>query len=287
MMDSGAPLALYAVIGAALLGSVLGVFIEKWLVAVLAPLPLIVIPMGALLYLRPYIERHPLLAGRTKELLLDLADPATALQMTIASAGGALLGYVLVIATRAGQSTVRPSLGRRSVGVRKRVAAVAERTPLQARTERLAASPRPAAPAAPEPVYEVAPALAGSITVSSVADSDRSLRQPAPKQAERRRRGRRRAILSGFLVLDDGRSSPCRIVDISDSGARVKLPTMMPLPPKLWLINASDWLAYETALAWRSETDAGLRFLSTRNLKEPVTARDKALHALCAHLTAR
>ena len=52
MMDSGAPLALYAVIGAALLGSVLGVFIERWLVALLAPLPVIVIPMGVLLYLR-------------------------------------------------------------------------------------------------------------------------------------------------------------------------------------------------------------------------------------------
>ena len=286
MMDSGAPLALYAVIGAALLGSVLGVFVEKWLVAVLAPLPVIVVPMGVLLYLRPYIERHPSLADQTKQFLLQLADPSTALQMTIASAGGALLGYVLVIATRAGQSTVRPSLGRRSVGVRKRVAAVAERTPLQARTERLAAAPR-VAPAAPEPVYEVAPALAGSITASSVAESDRSLRPAAAEQVERRRRGRRRAILSWFLVLDDGRSSSCRIVDISDSGARVKLPTVMPLPPKLWLINASEWLAYEVALAWRSETEAGLSFLSKRNLKEPVTARDKALHALCAHLTAR
>ena len=284
-MDGDAPLALYAVIGAALLGSVLGVFIEKWLIAVLAPLPVIVVPMGLLLYLRPYIERHPSLADQTRDFLLELADPSTALQMTIASAGGALLGYALVIATRAGQSTVRPSLEHRPANVRKRVAAVAERTPLQARTERLAAAPR-VAPTTPEPVYEVEPALAGSITASSVAESDGG-RRPAAEQAERRRRGRRRAILSGFLVLDDGRSSPCRIVDISDTGARVKLPTVMPLPPKLWLINASEWLAYEAALAWRSETDAGLRFLSKRNLKEPVTARDKALHALCAHLTAR
>ena len=287
MMDSGAPLALYAVIGAALLGSVLGVFIEKWLVAVLAPLPVIVVPMGVLLYLRPYIERHPSLAGQTKQFLLELADPSTALQMTIASASGALLGYALIIATRAGQSTVRPPLEHRPVNVRKRVAAVAERTPLQTRTERLAAAPRPAAPAAPQPIYEVAPALAGSITASSVAETDRSPRPAAAEQVERRRRGRQRAILSGFLVLDDGRSSPCRIVDISDSGARVKLPTVMLLPPTLWLINASDWLAYEAALAWRSETEAGLRFLSKRNLKEPVTARDKALHALCTHLTAR
>lgn len=281
------PLALYAVIGAALLGSVLGVFIEKWLVAVLAPLPVIVIPMSLLLYLRPYIERHPSLTGRTRDFLLDLADPSTALQMTIASAGGALLGFALVIATRAGQSTVPPSRRHRPVNVRKRVAAVAERTPLQARTERLAAAPRPAAAPAAEPIYEVAPALAGSITASSVAESDRSLRPAAAEQVERRRRGRRRAILSGFLVLDDDRSSPCRIIDISDSGARVKLPTVMPLPPKLWLINASDWLAYEAALAWRSESEAGLRFLSRRNLKEPSTPHDRALQALCTHLTAR
>lgn len=283
-MTDVAPWALYAVVGAALIGSVLGVFIEKWLIAVLAPLPMIVVPMGALLFLRPFIERHPPLTDQTREILLALADPSTVLQMAIASAGGALLGHALLAATRAGQTTTARPTAERSVNVKKRVAAVAERTSLQNRTDRLAAAPKPTV-AAPEPIYEVEPALPGAITASSVAAPDRG-RADDP-QANRRQRVRRRAILAGFLILDDDRSSPCRIVDLSDTGARVRLPTLMPLPPKLWLINASEWLAYEVALAWRSENEAGLRFLSKRNLKEPTTAHDKALQALCTHLTAR
>jgi hypothetical protein len=284
-MTEVAPWALYAVVGAALIGSVLGVFIEKWLIAVLAPLPVIVVPMGVLLFLRPFIEGHPSLMEQMREFLLALADPSTMLQMAIASAGGAMLGHALLFATRAAQTTSRPKAERSTGNVKKRVAAVAERTPLQNRTDRLAAAPKPAGPVAPEPIYEVEPALPGSITASSVAGADRP---PAvAPQTNRRQRARRRAILSGFLILDDDRSSPCRIVDLSDTGARVRLPTLMPLPPKLWLINASEWLAYEVALAWRSENEAGLRFLSKRNLKEPTTAHDKALQALCTHLAAR
>lgn len=270
----------YAVVGAALLGSVMGVFIEKWLIAVLAPIPLIVLPMGALLYLRPFVERSPILTGGVRDLLLALADPSTVLQMAIAASGGALLGWVLVYATRASAEPRRPSANRGRVSAKKRIAAVAERTPLQTRTERVVAAPRPVAP---EPIYEVAPVLAGSITASSVAEKGLS----GAEQVNRRQRGRRRAILSGFLLLDDNRSSPCRIVDLSDTGARVRLASVMVLPPRLWLINASEWLAYEAALAWRSDTDAGLKFLSTRDLRTPSTAHDKALHALCAHLIAR
>lgn len=286
MIDSETPLALYAIIGAALFGSVLGVFIDKWLPALLTPALTIAIPMGGLTYLRPFIERHPMLSDTDRVFLLDVADPSTVLQMVIAATGSALLACVLVRLARTGQS---PSPERRKpVSARTRLSAVAERTPLQARTERLATAPMPM-PAArtPAPIFEVAPVLEGSIKVSSVAERGRSSTPVAAEQVNRRERGRRRAILSGFLILDDGRSSPCRIADISDSGARVRLPTVTPLPPKLWLLNASEWMAYEAALAWRSETEAGLRFLSKRNLKDPKTAQDRAMQSLCAHLTAR
>ncbi len=88
-------------------------------------------------------------------------------------------------------------------------------------------------------------------------------------------------------MFDDGRSSSCRIVDLSETGARVRLPTTLPLPEKFWLLNTSEWLAHEVKLAWRSDADAGLLFLSRRNLREPVTDRDRALHALCVELAAR
>jgi hypothetical protein len=160
---------------------------------------------------------------------------------------------------------------------------VADRTPLQSRTDRLASAPRPAPPVEPPPVYDIEPAPAGSIRASSVADR---AREPEV-EINRRNRGRRRAILAGYLLFDDDRSSACRIVDLSETGARVRLPTLMPLPETFWLLNTSDWLAHEVKLAWRSGVDAGLVFLSKRNLREPVTDRDRALHALCAELAAR
>ncbi len=287
---SALPVVFYIVAAAAVLGNVLGVLIEKWLYAMLAPIPLIVVPMGTIVFLRPYLETNPILPEVWRNHLLELADPAIMLQMTVACAGGALVGGAMFRMARAGQSQSagpRKSAPRSSVSVKKRVAAVTERTPLQSRTDRMAAAPRPAAHVEPQPVYDVAPALSGSVSASSVASNIRETADAGEANANRRDRGRRRAILAGFLMLDDGRSCPCRIVDLSDTGARVRLPTLMPLPDKLWLLNTSDWLAYEVELAWRADMDAGLHFLSKRNLRDPKTDRDRALHALCADLTAR
>jgi hypothetical protein len=277
-------LALYVIIGVALVGSVLGVFVEKLLVAVLSSLPIVVMPLGLLLALRPYLERNPMISGDLRDALIEVADPAVLPQAALACAGGALLANLLVRLANTGQEQA-PRSPRPPVSVKKRVAAVAERTPLQARTDRLAAASRPTAYAAPTSVYEVAPALAGPITASSVASNVHETAQA--DSANRRDRGRRRAILAGFLMLDDGRSCACRIVDVSDTGARVRLPTLMPLPDKLWLLNTSDWMAYEVELAWRKDAEAGLHFLSKRNLRNPTTERDQALHALCADLAAR
>jgi hypothetical protein len=278
-------LVLYALIGAALIGSVLGVFFEKLLIAVLAPLPMIAMPLGIVIAVRPYLERNPEMSDRLRDILDQLANPAVLLQMTVACAGAALIAGILVRLATTGQAKAPARRPHRSVIAQKRAAAV-DRTPLQSRTDRLAAQ-RPIAPAKPTPVYEVAPVLAGGIRASSVGDIVRDGTQPDRAEANRRNRGRRRAILAGFLIMNDDRSSPCRIVDISDTGARVHLPTPMALPDKLWLLNTSDWLAYEAEVAWHTNMDAGLHFLSKRNLRNPVTERDHALHALCANLSAR
>lgn len=271
---------LYALIGAALLGSAMGVFVRKFLVAVLAAVPLVVVPMGAILTLKPYLENNALLGERARDVILELADPTVVLQMAVACVGGALLAGLLSRLASAGET--EPRAAPRTV--RKRVAAVTDGRSLQRRADRIATQPR--APAAP-PIYEVAPVLGGPITASSVADIVRDYADPSSQASERRGRGRRRAILAGLLLLDDGRSCHCRIVDMSDTGARVRLPTLMPLPDKLWLLNTSGWAGYEVELKWRSDMDIGLRFLSKRDLRDPITERDKALHALCADLAAR
>lgn len=277
-------LVLYALIGAALIGSVLGVFFEKLLIAVLAPLPMIAMPLGIVIAVRPYLERNPEMSDGLRNILDGLANPTVLLQMTVACAGAALVAGILVRLATTGQAKAPAQRSPRSVIAQKRAAV--DRTPLQSRTDRLAAQ-RPIGPAQPTPVYEVAPVLAGGIRASSVGDIVRDGSQPDSAEANRRNRGRRRAILAGFLIMNDDRSSPCRIVDISDTGARVRLPTPMAMPDKLWLLNTSDWLAYEAEIAWHTNMDAGLHFLSKRNLRNPVTERDHALHALCANLSAR
>ena len=135
-----ANLVLYALIGAALLGSALGVFVQKWLFAVLAAALLAAIPMGLLIALSGFITANETLSTPTREALTDLADPTVLLQMTIACAGGALLAGLLSRVAGAGQ-TASPAKPRATA--RKRVAAVADRTPMQDRASRVTAHRAP------------------------------------------------------------------------------------------------------------------------------------------------
>lgn len=281
-------LILYALIGAGLLGSALGVFVQKLFVAVLAPIPLVVAPTGVAIALRPYLERNPLVSGELRDALIEIADPAVLLQMTLACIGGVLAGHMMArLASRSETPALRAATPtNRLPNVKTRVAAVAKRTALQKRTERIAATFGPSGAVAPQPIYDVGTSGGGLVSASSVASRlEADLAENA--NLNRRARTRRRAILAGFLLLDDGRSCPCRIVDVSDTGARVRLPTLMPLPDRLWLLNTSDWQAHEVSLAWRKDAEAGLRYLSKRDLRNPTTERDRAMHALCANLTAR
>ncbi len=275
---------LYALIGAALLGSAMGVFVRKFLIALLAPLPLVIVPMGAILVLKPYLETSALLDEAVRGVVLNLADSTVMLQMTIACVGGVLLAGLLTRLAQTGQTEPRTAAPQ---SPRKRVAAVAERSSLQARADRLTPPRAPGAHAPASPIFEIDPVLGGQVKASSVADIVREYADPNSQRSERRGRGRRRAILAGLLLLDDGRSCHCRIVDMSDTGARVRLPTLTALPDKFWLLNASGWLAYEVELKWRSDMDLGLRFLSKHDLRNPMTERDKTLHAICADLAAR
>ncbi len=89
------------------------------------------------------------------------------------------------------------------------------------------------------------------------------------------------------MLFDDGRSSACDIMELSIDGARVRLPDAAQLPDKLWLINVSNWLAHEVTVIWRKTTTAGVSFHSSRDLRDPQTDRDRALHELCVQLSAR
>jgi len=72
---------------------------------------------------------------------------------------------------------------------------------------------------------------------------------------------RRRALLSGKIAYQNGNFTiPCTIRDISDLGARVRIPEGQILPTQVFLIDVREGSAYECVTKWQRQPDAGLEF---------------------------
>lgn len=54
---------------------------------------------------------------------------------------------------------------------------------------------------------------------------------------------------------------PCRILDLSDGGAKVKMDTSEGLPAKLLLYESYQQNIYECSVRWQQEDIAGLMFI--------------------------
>jgi len=77
----------------------------------------------------------------------------------------------------------------------------------------------------------------------------------------KRLESRKRVLKPGVLVQSDGAiSCDCSILDISDSGARVRVPRNHTVPPKFMLIDIQGLMAHDVSLMWRRDQFAGLRF---------------------------
>jgi hypothetical protein len=72
-------------------------------------------------------------------------------------------------------------------------------------------------------------------------------------------------ILHGPMSL----TVDCAIRDLSDGGARVRLPAFMLLGPPLALIAPSLERAYEAVIAWQDGKDLGLTFVQPIDLEAP------------------
>ena len=96
---------------------------------------------------------------------------------------------------------------------------------------------------------------------------------PVPPPAERRARRRRRLFMSGVIVYANGRHSfDCTIRSLSETGARVTVPTDAHLPVRLYLIHLRTRTAYNSDVVWFSGREAGLalrRMLPFGQMKEP------------------
>jgi hypothetical protein len=74
--------------------------------------------------------------------------------------------------------------------------------------------------------------------------------------------------------------------DVSDSGARVRLSTLMPLP-KSFRVILRDGVCREAETVWRRGQELGVRFLGSVDLGDPPDASVRLLRRLWAEMAGR
>lgn len=80
-------------------------------------------------------------------------------------------------------------------------------------------------------------------------------RSPRPDE---RRAEPRRLVDSRGLILSDGQETRCLIVDVSDSGLRIRLDRSLGLPPVIVVVDLAAGTACEARVAWTKGQDLGL-----------------------------
>jgi hypothetical protein len=92
----------------------------------------------------------------------------------------------------------------------------------------------------------------------------------APPGVDNRGQPRRRVLLSGRMVHSPHEETvDCTIVDVSSTGARLRLPDGAFLAEPLFLIDLTHGLAFKARLAWRRDNKAGLEFIDYHDLSKP------------------
>jgi PilZ domain len=89
-----------------------------------------------------------------------------------------------------------------------------------------------------------------------------------PPLADRRPEPRKRVLLGGIVVSDDGNFTfNCKIRDVSPRGARIAVPEGQNLPPEFYLIFVREHMAYRAHPVWRRGDEAGLVFTASHDIK--------------------
>ncbi len=92
---------------------------------------------------------------------------------------------------------------------------------------------------------------------------------------------RRRVLLSALVIRRDFSGLfRCGVHDVSENGARLKIPEGMLLPSEFWLIATSAGLAYEAETVWRGYPHVGVSVGEPIDLHEPTTRAARRLRLL-------
>jgi hypothetical protein len=99
--------------------------------------------------------------------------------------------------------------------------------------------------------------------------------------AELRRSARQRTFLGAKLVYgEEAYTVDCVVRDVSETGARVKLPAGQAVPDHLYLLEVRSGVAYESRVAWKRHPEIGLQFLRQYELADASTPHLKILKRL-------
>jgi hypothetical protein len=123
-----------------------------------------------------------------------------------------------------------------------------------------------------------------------------SARQPFGVTQDRRsvdrgtgdqRRSPRRRVLLGALVVKTDLSGMfrCGVHEVSDHGARLKIPSGLLLPADFWLVATSAGLAYEAKTVWRGYPNVGVSVGDPMDLHDPMTRVARKLRVLWMSVT--
>lgn len=111
---------------------------------------------------------------------------------------------------------------------------------------------------------------------------DRRQDASRPATPGRRASGRRRVLLSA-LIVDLAREAvvACRVENVSDQGARLKLAERSFLPATFWLIAVKAGVAFPTKTVWRDDDRLGVEVTGESvDLQEANGASERRLAAI-------
>ena len=98
---------------------------------------------------------------------------------------------------------------------------------------------------------------------------------------DQRASSRRRVLLSALVVKSDFSGMfRCGVHDVSDRGARLKIPGGLLLPADFWLVATSAGLAYEARTIWRRYPSVGVSVGDPVDLHDPNTQAGRRLRIL-------
>jgi hypothetical protein len=94
-----------------------------------------------------------------------------------------------------------------------------------------------------------------------------------------RRKSRRQRVLLAALIVEFDSDSVvrCRVDNVSDSGARIRLPEPRFLPASFWLIAVTAGLAYRAKTIWRDGDRLGVSVEEPLDLNDPVSLVERRL----------